>query len=497
MNMSFFLRPTVLSAVVFLAACGSGGGGNEEPVVSGEVRAQDTRTFTPAPLNSTAVYPDYQAAADGQASFTALSGYEASSRWAGQLNGSAYRVEVPPNWNGELVMYAHGFRGTGAALTTGNPPIRRYLLDKGYAWAASSYSRNYYDVRAGIEDTNALALAFNTIAASGGRPLAAPAKVFITGVSMGGHIAAAAVEAEALAQANSKVRYAGAVPMCGVTGDTQLFDTFTAMQIGAQAVAGVPNSPLADWASVATQVNTALWSAFPSPATPSASPTPTALGERYVSIVKNLTGGERPLFRLGLQRGGSFASSYGTFGGDGTVNGILNKFGVDTTRYTYTIDGDPAGSAAINAAAQKVTAAPLANARRDDGLRWIPQVNGDFGVPVVAIHTLGDLFVPFSMIQIYRQRAEAQGNGNRLVTRAIRGISHCDFTVAEQAEAFDAMAAWEKGGAKPAGDDVVTPSVVAASNFGCAFSRPPVAGVDAATTTALRGLVAQSGATCP
>ena len=495
MTRSFPLRITSLSAVLFLVACG--GGGNDEPVVSGEVRAQDTRTFTPAPLSSTAVYPDYEAGPNGQPSFTALSGHATSSRWSGQLGGSSYRIEVPANWNGELVMYAHGYRGVGPTLTTGNPPIRRYLMEKGYAWAAASYSKNYYDVRAGIEDTNALALAFNNIATSNGRALATPSKYFITGHSMGGHIAAASVEAEALAQANNKVRYAGAVPMCGVTGDTQLFDTFTAMQVSAQALAGVPNNPLANWASVSTQVNTALWSAFPSPATPTAAPTPTALGEKYVSIVKNLTGGERPLFRLGLERGGSFASSYGTFGGDGTINGILNKWGTDTTRYTYVIDGDPAGSAAVNASAQKVSAAPQSNALRADGLRWVPKVNGEFGVPVVAIHTLGDLFVPFSMLQIYRQRAESEGNGNRLVTRAIRGISHCDFTVSEQAEAFDAMVVWEKGGAKPAGDDVTTPAVVAAPTFGCTFSRPPVPGTDSSTVLALRGLIAQSGATCP
>lgn len=491
---SFPLRLPALAAILLVTACG---GDNDEPVVSGEMRAQDKRTFAVAPWTTAAAYPDYQAGADGKPSFTPLSGYENTHRWAGELSGSAYRVEVPANWNGELVMYAHGYRGTGAALTVGNPSIRRYLLEKGYAWAASSYSKNYYDVRAGVEDTNALALAFNTIAAANGRPLAAPSKIFITGHSMGGHIAAAAVEDETRDRANNKVRYAGAAPMCGVTGDVELFDTFAAMQVSAQAVAGVPASPLADWASVASQVNGALWSSFPSAATPTAMPTPTALGESYVSIVKNLTGGERPLFMLGLQRGGSFPSSYGTFGSDGTINGILGKPGVDTTRYVYTVDGNPTLSASINGSVQKIKADPTANALRADGLRWIPKVNGEFSVPVVAIHTLGDLFVPFHMMQIYRQRAEAKGNGARLVTRAVRGISHCDFSVAEQAEAFDALVQWEKGGPKPAGDDILTKATVAAPTFGCAFTRPAVAGTDSASTVALRGLIAQSGASCP
>lgn len=486
--------PHTLAAfsLALLSACGGGSSAPEER------RAQDDRnSFAVVPFSTTATYADFEAGANAQASFLPQSGTTvATDRWTGTLGGAGYRMEVPKNWNGQLVMYAHGYAGVGNNLTVTTPTaLRRYLLENGYAWVASTYTKNYYDVRAGVEDTNALANAFTQIAAANGRTLPVPTKIFITGHSMGGHIAAVAVEAEAQTTARNKVSYAGAVPMCGVTGDTLLFDTFAAMQVAAQTVAGVPTVPITRWTEVAAQVNSALWTTAPGAGTPIV-PTP-VLGERYVEVVKNLTGGERPLFRLGLQRGGSFPSSYGTFGGDGTVNGILNRPGIDTTRITYTVNGDPAASTAIHAAAQKVTADPDANRLRTDGLRWIPKVNGQFNVPVVAIHTLGDLFVPFNMIQAYRQRSDANGSGQRLVTRAIRGISHCDFSVAEQVEAFDAMVKWEAGGAKPGGDDVLTATTVAAPTYGCTYTRPAVAGVDSATTVALRGLVAQSGGSCP
>src|SRR5690606_12496878 len=122
--------------------------------------------------------------------------HAATRRWHGVLNGAGYRVEVPENWHGMLVMYAHGYRGEVPDLTVDNPPMRQYLLDNGYAWAASSYSSNFYDVRTGVEDTNALALAFNDIAEQNGRSLPEPDKIYITGVSMGGHIAGAAIERE-------------------------------------------------------------------------------------------------------------------------------------------------------------------------------------------------------------------------------------------------------------------------------------------------------------
>ena len=78
--------------------------------------------------------------------------------------GAIYRYEIPVDWNGDLVMYAHGFRGcvadpsTGALvpLTVDNPPLRLHYLSQGYAWAASSYARNCYDVKDGVESTNRL-----------------------------------------------------------------------------------------------------------------------------------------------------------------------------------------------------------------------------------------------------------------------------------------------------------------------------------------------------
>ncbi len=478
-----------LAASLMLAACG---GGDDDYFAPEETREQDSRTSF-APADPTATTFAALAAASGDTVDNAT-----TSRWAGMLNGAAYRVEVPQNWNGKLVMYAHGYAGEGNVLGVSNPSIRRYLVQNGYAWAASSYSKNFYDVRAGVEDTNALALEFTKIAAANGRTLAAPDKIYITGHSMGGHITAAAVEAETAAHAVHKVAYAGAVPMCGVVGDTELFDFFAGAQVTAQVLAGQADHPVTGWADIAAQVGSTLFSSFPSAAAPTAPVLPNgAAGLAYMSVIENLTGGDRPLFEVGFMYGGSFPAPWGVFGGDGTISGILNKNVLDTTRFTYVIEGDEAGSKALNEAAQVLTPAADANRLRTDGLRWIPKVNGEFTVPVVSIHTLGDMFVPFSMEQIYRTRAEAKGNGDRLVQRAIRGISHCDFTVAEQVKAFDDMIKWERDGVKPAGDDVLTPATVAAPTYGCAHTDDVTGDDDSGTTKALRGVIAGAHLTCP
>ena len=474
---SLRLSALALASTAFLAACG----GSDDPPAPEETRAQDTRTFTADATATTFAAMSTQAGDTVDMSTT--------SRWAGVLGGAGYLVEVPPNWNGKLVMYAHGFRGTGAALTVGPPSIRRYLMQNGYAWAASSYAKNYYDVRAGVEDTNALALEFTKIATANGRALAAPTKIYITGHSMGGHITSAAIEDEAAATAVHKVKYAGAVPMCGVVGDTELFNQFAAMQVTAQALAGLPSYPSAKWSEISALVTSTLFTTFPT--------TPTPAGAKYLAVLQNITGGPRPMFNLGIAFGGSFPSAYGTFGSDGTVTGILNKSVLDTTAYSYTIDGDTAGTTALNASVLKISPEADANRLRRDGLRWVPKINGEFKIPVVSIHTLGDLFVPFSMEQTYQKRTAAKGNSAWLVQRAIRGVSHCDFTVAEQTTAFDDMIKWERDGIKPTGDDVVTPATVAAATYGCTYTKNTLGPDESGTTRALRPAAVANSATCP
>ena len=464
-----------LFAALAVSACG-GSDDNSLPTGAEAARPQDGRTFTP-------VVPTLSALTNPAGTTAAPE----TDRWVGVNKGASYAIEVPKNWNGMLVMYAHGYAGTGASLFAQTPAIRRHLISQGYAWAASSYSKNYYDVRAGVEDTNALALAFNDIARANGRALVAPSKTYIIGVSMGGHIAGAAVDEENIRAANNKVRYDGAVPMCGVLGDTELFDYFTAYQVAAQKEAGIPATswPVANWAEIQPQVISKLFSSFPIAPTPSAAAVPSAQGQQLKTIVQNLTGGARPLFDVGYA-GPLQSTVWGTFGSDGTITGVLNERVVSTVNTAYQLDNNPAVSAAettYNASVLRVQPVPDANRLRSDGLRWVPKTNALISVPVVTIHTLGDLYVPFSMEQIYKRRADALGTSNFLVQRAIRGVAHCDFTVAEQASAFNAMTNWEQNGVKPAGDDVLTPATVADPKYGCKFTDNTLTPDDVTPTT--------------
>lgn len=200
-------------------------------------------------------------------------------------------------------------------------------------------------------------------------------------------------------------------------------------------------------------------------------------GRRLQQVWTHLSGGERPGADLALTLppggGGYTPTMWGAFPRDGTAQGMLARPGVDSRRIVYRLPGDPAAEAELNRSAFRVAADPQANLRRRDGLRWIPVLPAQVSVPVVSIHTLGDGYVWFSMQQDCTRRADAAGTADRLVQRATRGLGHCDFTLAEEEEAFDAMTAWVRFGRRPNGDDVLDPATLASPTYGCRFSRTP------------------------
>jgi pimeloyl-ACP methyl ester carboxylesterase len=386
--------------------------------------------------------------------FDALPDTSTTLYW-GVHNGAGYRVEVPDNWNGDLVLYAHGFRGTGLELTVSNPRIRAYLVANGYAWAASSYSKNGYDVKQGVKDTHALGERFNGLV---GRPM----RTYLTGHSMGGHITGVAIEQYPRA-------YAGALPMCGVMGDNELFDYFLDFNLVAQALAGVEAQfpfPANYQTTVVPQVKTALGPAYP------VGPNPQLAKLR--GVTQNISGGPRPAFSTSFAAWGNFLFTVGVTGGTiGVAPGNVQ----DNSDTVYQIDADPAISAdeaTLNALVLRVSMDP--QGRHPNGLANIPRISGRLPIPVVSIHTIGDLFVPLSMEQLYAQRVAAEGASDRLVSRAIRDHNHCGFAVQEEATAFADLVNWVENGVKPKGDDVLTPASVADPKFGCQFSLPGHAG---------------------
>jgi hypothetical protein len=108
--------------------------------------------------------------------------------------------------------------------------------------------------------------------------------------------------------------------------------------------------------------------------------------------------------------------------------------------------------------------------KHPNGLANIPPVAGNPTIPVLSLHTIGDMYVPLLMQQIYAKRVIANGKSDLVVFRVVRDVGHCGFTTEEQEVAFWDLVMWVENGAKPAGDDVLTPSVIADEAYGCTFT---------------------------
>ncbi len=367
---------------------------------------------------------------------------------------AAYTLEVPPHWNGNLVVWAHGYRGQGFVLSVDTPAfgLRQKLLDEGFAWAASSYYDNGFDIRAGVLSSKDLADLF-------GRLVHRPHKTYIAGVSMGGYIIGRSVE-------QYPDFYAGALPMCGVLGDQSLLDFFLDYNLVAQDLAGIPAYPVpADYLTNAVpRMEVALGLAGLSPVGPD---TTNDLGKQLRAITINRSGGNRPgatasfavwkdfLFGIAVPQ------STGTTVAENPSQIAQNLF----TRY------EPNAPVDVNHTVLRVPPQNLA-ARLSPFLTQVPKIFGVPSAPVLSLHGLGDLFVPFANEQQYLVDAQHTGHTALVVQRAIRTTQHCEYSDTEVGTAWDDLVHWVRTGARPAGDDVTNPATVADPAFGCQFSDP-------------------------
>jgi pimeloyl-ACP methyl ester carboxylesterase len=346
----------------------------------------------------------------------------------------AYQIEVPDDWNGDVVFFAHGFRGFGAELRVDPPPIRDHLIRNGYAWAASSYAENGYRPGIGARDTARLLPLFESL-------VGAPDQVFLYGQSMGGNVATVSLESM-----QTRDLYDGAVSECGAMTATGIVDYFLSWG----ALAGyLTDTNLTDVATDAAEYLDTLREVVAPDLGPPDDPEPD--GETFANAILHLTGGPRPDFDEGFeaQYQNNFGVLFGAIVSPAPANAVAQN--ADTV---YAVDpGHTRTSEEINRDITRVQANP-AFQDRELYPEFAP-ATGAISVPLLAIHNTGDLFVPIHLEQEYRRLTDTAGAGNLLVQRAIARSGHCMFSADERTRAFDDLVAWVDTGVPPPGDDLL------------------------------------------
>ena len=352
----------------------------------------------------------------------------------GEAGGARYALFVPAEWNGGLILYAHGFRDAATPVDfrdqDGFYAVRDSLLTLGYAFAYSSFSENGLAIKDGAQRTHQLrgifASAFDQ-----------PERTYLMGHSLGGVVAVKLAE-------QHPNQYDGALPMCAELGGIQatadyiahirvLFDYFYPGVVPGDALT-VPdgvnlNAQVVFPAAAAIQANAAGAGAIAAIMAARGTPLPFASGPQLVqSIVTALAFNYRVLPDL-LDR----THGHSPFDNTATVYGAPEL--------------PDALLAHLNATADRFVSTPDAV----NYLRHYYQPSGDIRVPVLTLtNRLDPVAAPFNE-PAFAAVVLAAGNAEKLLQRrSVNLYGHCVLTVGEQVRAFTDLAGWVETGVRPA-----------------------------------------------
>lgn len=370
--------------------------------------------------------------------------------YTGSIDGAAYLIQVPPNWNGTLVLYSHGYVVPGApnpAYDVGDPATGAWLLAHGYALAGSSYSTTGWAIQQAFHDQIALLDYFDS-------HIGQPTQTIAWGHSLGGIITAGLVQLY-------PDRFAAALPMCGVvaggvaTWNTALDGAFAmnvllagnnplqvvhitnpnanlghAEQVLAAAQATPQGRARIALAAALSDVPGWFQTGSPEPA-----PTDwTAQEANQEAWLANVDGPFEFAFRAELEARAGGNPSWNT-GVDYRHQLAISAVGREVENlYKQAGLSLQSDLTALNSAT-RISA--------DEGavsyLKQYISFNGNISIPVLTMHTTGDGLVINQNEQSYASVVRTAGNNNLLRETFVHRAGHCAFTPAETITAFQTL----------------------------------------------------------
>ena len=355
--------------------------------------------------------------------------------------GSSYALYLPRQWNGAAVFYAHGIRDVldpvGLQDQDGYSAIRDQLGALGFAVAYSSFSENGFAVEDAVRRTHQLRGLF---ASRFGKPT----RSFLLGHSLG------ALAVMKLAEQFPE-QYDGAVPVCGMTGGTQLqldyvvnvralFDYFYP-----GTLPGSASEPVPGYVIDVAKRNEII-------AKVSANP----LGMLVIASTA-----QTPIeFTTSAQLVESLLNAlfYHARGADNVLAFVNVKFPVSTVGVTYSPRPNlivpplnmPTVAAILNGVNSQIprfTADPSA-------AEWAAKnftPSGAIRIPTITLHNPWDRLVPSFHEDSLAKRVNDSGATSLLVQRRNMawGYGHCAIPAAAQVQAVTDLAHWTQTGIRP------------------------------------------------
>jgi pimeloyl-ACP methyl ester carboxylesterase len=331
----------------------------------------------------------------------------------GTLGKAPYRIDIPSNWNGDVVVLAHGFEPVGVPRASPWPQNEAtpVFLSAGYAVAQSAYASQGWAVGDALGDVERLRRHFVD-------QYGAARRSYLVGFSMGGGVAVASLE-------QHSAGYDGALSLCGanVPGRRLVEDLFTTLVAFDSFFPNLPGlpGPLADPDTTSTdqmQVVEAIAAALPGKPEAAA-----RLAERLQIANEALPGVislHYLIFHDIAQRAGGMpvdnrSTSYSGFGDDKAFNASVRRYAGDARAMQYA--------------------------------STVPALSGRPDKPLVIQYNRDDTTIAPRMQSIYTELAKTSVPAP--VVLAPVGSGHCGFSPDEIGRAFKTLTDWVESGERP------------------------------------------------
>jgi hypothetical protein len=361
-------------------------------------------------------------------------------------SGAFLLAALPKNWNGNLVVFAHG----GPAVV---PPTQNgsqadlakygYAVKLGYAWVASTYRREGYGVAMAAEDSDQARRFFI-------ERIGKPTRTILHGASYGGLVGAKTIETFAKG-ADASTAYDAGFFNSGIVAGVPLVHDFRAdLRVVYQYYC--KNLPRPD------EPQYPLWTGIPADSK-------MTLADMQ-KLIDDCTGVARPASArtdiqkqnladiLGVMRFPESmlvrhmqASTFLFRDIAGRMTNGRSAFSNMNVQYKGS-----SNDAELNRNVVRFDADPQAVA----ALRAEGTPSGQLPVPVLSIHSINDPQVAVEVQMPYRESVHAAGRGDRLVQAYTDENAHTGQSSAELAASLDSLMQWVEKGVNP------TPQSIAA-----------------------------------
>lgn len=399
----------------------------------------------------------------GAASLVATPTEDGGLRLNGELQGRPFSLAIPPHWNKQAVLVAHGYTQARKPETIEQNPLEndptgtfRTPYSEGFAVGQSAYDKTGLAVESGVKNTDRLKKLVDALGTT---------RTYLIGISMGGDITVASIEKHPDA-------YAGAIAACGVVGGWHeelgwMMDVRAAYNYFTK---GTPYELPGD--------KDLTKSALPAPpADASGVPSPAAVKAQNVQIGTPIVmlfaaaranpGGPEDRMIANIAAVGGTQKDISAFAlplvivtlGEDDIRAVHGGIAYDNSQKVYKSPFlSAAENEALNRGIQRVHADPAAVAKAK---AWYTPT-GRFKTKLLSLYNAIDPLVPSGPQEsILKEAVTKAGNTANLVQRSVPemrtdfvgtgivGSVHCGFTPEQVKSAFDDLRSWVETDNKP------------------------------------------------